>query len=400
MRRLLPVLLIGAAGALALAALFPAGEAAAIPAFARKYRMSCTTCHQPFARLKAYGDDFAGNGFRLADKEAPGYFVETGDPNLSLIRDFPLSARIEGWARHETGTRRETDFSTPYNVKLMSGGALGNHLAYYFSFLLSERGEVAGVEDAYLMFNDLFGQDLDLYVGQFQISDPLFKRELRLTFDDYAVYVASPGASGINLKYDRGLMVTYGAPTGTDVAVELVNGSGLAEGEGNRHVYDRDKYKNLLARVSQNLNEYLRAGIFGFYGKEADEYDRRNEVWMAGGDATVGWGPAELNLQYVERRDDNPGFSLPADANEVETRGGFAELIVWPKGDRSRWYGAAMFNYVESGLSMEPFAQKMYRVVTGHVGYLLQTNLRLTLENSYDLEAEENSLLAGFVSAF
>ncbi|MCK7528381.1 MAG: hypothetical protein MZV64_67860 [Ignavibacteriales bacterium] len=26
------------------------------------------------------------------------------------------------------------------------------------------------------MFNDLFGSDLDLSVGQFQVSDPLFKR--------------------------------------------------------------------------------------------------------------------------------------------------------------------------------------------------------------------------------
>ena len=32
------------------------------------------------------------------------------------------------------------------------------------------------------MFNNLFHSDLDLYVRQFQVSDPLFKRELRLTF--------------------------------------------------------------------------------------------------------------------------------------------------------------------------------------------------------------------------
>ncbi len=31
----------------------------AIPAFGRKYNMSCTTCHSPFPRLKDYGDEFA-----------------------------------------------------------------------------------------------------------------------------------------------------------------------------------------------------------------------------------------------------------------------------------------------------------------------------------------------------
>ena len=38
------------------------------------------------------------------------------------------------------------------------------------------------------MFNNLFGSELDITVGQFQISDPLFKRELRLTKDDYYIY--------------------------------------------------------------------------------------------------------------------------------------------------------------------------------------------------------------------
>ena len=37
----------------------------AVPAFARKYRMSCTTCHAPAPRLKSYCDDFEGNAFML-----------------------------------------------------------------------------------------------------------------------------------------------------------------------------------------------------------------------------------------------------------------------------------------------------------------------------------------------
>jgi len=39
----------------------------AIPAFARKYNMSCATCHAPIPRLKPYGDEFAGHGFKLPD---------------------------------------------------------------------------------------------------------------------------------------------------------------------------------------------------------------------------------------------------------------------------------------------------------------------------------------------
>ena len=57
-------------------------EADAIPAFARKYRMSCTTCHAPIPRLKEYGDEFAGNGF-----------VQKGDPLLVVTPVDSLERR-------------------------------------------------------------------------------------------------------------------------------------------------------------------------------------------------------------------------------------------------------------------------------------------------------------------
>ena len=44
-------------------------EIYSIPAFARKYNMSCKVCHSPFPKLKPYGEDFAGNGFVLKDKD-------------------------------------------------------------------------------------------------------------------------------------------------------------------------------------------------------------------------------------------------------------------------------------------------------------------------------------------
>lgn len=141
--------------------------AKAIPAFARKYSMTCKTCHSPIPRLKPYGDEFAGNGFKLPDKEAPRYFLETGDEQLSLIRDFPIAARFDGHITYNYGNSENSDFGVPFILKLLSGGELTKDIAYYFYFYMSERGELAGVEDCFIMFNNLFGIDLDLYFGQF-----------------------------------------------------------------------------------------------------------------------------------------------------------------------------------------------------------------------------------------
>jgi len=76
----------------------PVKKADAIPAFARKYQISCQVCHSPGApMLKAFGDEFAGNGFRMTDYESPRYFINTGDDRLSLFRELPLAIRIDGF---------------------------------------------------------------------------------------------------------------------------------------------------------------------------------------------------------------------------------------------------------------------------------------------------------------
>ena len=73
-------------------------DSIAIPAFARKYQISCQVCHSPaMPRLKAFGEEFAGNGFRLTEYESPRYFIQqVGDDRLSLFREVPLAFRLDG----------------------------------------------------------------------------------------------------------------------------------------------------------------------------------------------------------------------------------------------------------------------------------------------------------------
>jgi len=373
-------------------------ELQAIPAFARKYQMTCKTCHTPFPKLKPYGDEFAGNGFVIKDKDAPRYFVDTGDDFLSLLRELPIALRLEGFFTYNNADTKQWDFTSPYVLKILSGGEITKNIAYYFYFFFSERGEVAGVEDAFLMFNDLFGSAIDFYIGQFQVSDPLFKRELRLTFEDYQIYRAKPGESDIDLTYDRGVMLTYGLPTGTDFTVEVLNGSGIGEANIFRN-FDNDKYKNFVLRVSQDLGDSFRLGGFTYLGKEEKE-NVGNSLWMLGADATVTAKPFELNLQYVERRDDNPFFAVSSlvPPEDIKTRGAFAELVYLPKGDDSKWYLAGLYNWVDGD-----FDELDYSSATIHFGRMLRRNIRATLEFTYifDSAYEDHGRLAlGLITGF
>jgi hypothetical protein len=353
-----------------------AGTLDAMPAFARKYQMSCKVCHSPFPKLKPYAEEFAANGFTLKDKEAPRYYADTGDEKVSLIRNLPFALRLEGYASFDNGNGGTLDLSTPYLIKLLSGGELFRNVSYYFYFFFSERGKVAGLEDAFVMFNDVIG-GLDVIVGQFQVSDPLFKGELRLTYENYRIYKSKPGLSGIDLTYDRGVMLTYGFKSGTDLVLEVVNGSGIGDSEANPGGrFDADKYKNVMGRVSQDIGESLRVGAFGYVGKEEGATGRVNSMWMAGADLTWTSPKLELNLQYVERRDDNPYFQT--EWPEIVTRGGFAELIWLPRGDDSLWYGAGLFNWVDSDQDVLD-----YTAGTLHGGWLLRRNFRLVGEATY-----------------
>jgi hypothetical protein len=378
------------------AALLVPDECGAIPAFARKYKMSCTTCHAPAPRLKPYGEDFAGNAFRLEGKEPARYFHDTGDDLLTLQRELPIAVRVDAFADYTYRDDKDmTDIKTPYGMKLLSGGNISDHIGYYFYFYMSERGEVAGIEDAYLHFNNLFGIDLDVMVGQFQVSDPIFKRELRLTYEDYQAYRVQVGGSPTNLTYDRGFMIMYGSDFGLDAVVEIVNGNG--KGEPIAGSFDEDDWKNVFLRLSQSIGP-VRVGGFAYLCNSVRlnagrTVENKHHYWGIDGTLDVG-DRLQVNAQFLERNDDNP-FFFSTSPVDITTRGGLVEVIWAVHGIDGRPYVTFLYNYVDSEIDMLE-----YRTETLSLSYLLRRNLRLLAETTFNEEEESWRLVSGFVAAF
>lgn len=387
-------------------------DAEAIPAFARRYKMSCTTCHTPFPRLKPFGDEFAANGFYIPEEEKERDYIEAGDDLLHLNRDFPVAVRLDAYAAFNEVTKTDgdteyrSDMQTPFGVKLLSGGPLARNVGYYFYFYMSEKGEVVGIEDAYLHFNDLGGRPLDILVGQFQVCDPLMKRELRLTYEDYQILKARIGLSENNLAYDRGLVLSYDlAASGTGLMAMIVNGNGMVQAENDR--FDQDKYKNFMGRINQEIGSLGSIGYFGYYGEElggnpdpdgnplTDDATAGmdNRLLYHGPDVKIGNGTFDLTVQYVLRRDTNPDY-LQGAVN-VETDGMVAELVISPNQDRSRHYLTLLYNRIDSDWDAND-----YETYTLGVTRLAARNLRLTAEYTYDAELELSRGALGIVSAF
>jgi len=392
------------AAVIALAGLLAPVRADAIPAFARKYGVSCQLCHAPAPKLTAFGEQFAANGFRFAAAEPPRDTIDTGDPLLALARSVPLALRLDAYIRSYT-EGSGADFQTPYGFKILSGGTIGPKLSYYFYFFLFERGEIGGVEDAFIHVNDIGNVPFDLAVGQFQVSDPMFKRELRLPIDDYLIYRTRVGEQTLDLTYDRGLMASVDA-AGFTLTAEVVNGNGRGEAGENRRL-DDNTFKNLFGHLTREIVPQLRLGAMGYYGRSDGEGPTgldtlTNTTWMLGGDATVAVGPFELNAQYLHREDDVPTFT--AGETAAKTDGGFAELLFLPEG--SRWYGLALYNGMHANLPLlnprfgGPSGVEHYQTVTGGTGYLVRRNVRVYGEATWDIELKEALFGVGLTAAF
>lgn len=378
--------------ALALLALL-AQASWAVPAFARRHNVSCTTCHAPFPKLSEYGEEFAGNGFIMKEEERERDYVTAGDDLLWLNKELPLAVRFDAFGVFNEGAQVDSDLQTPWGVKLLSGGTLTRNVGYYFYFYMAERGEVAGVEDAYIHFDDVRGWPLDIMVGQFQTSDPLMKRELRLSFEDYHIYTTRVGDSGTNLAYDRGVMFVTGLEkTGTDIVAFVVNGNGRAEAGADR-AFDSDGRKNVGLRLAQGIGEHLSIGGYAYLGSErpaGGAFD--NDIQYLGPDLNLQWGTVEFTGQLLLRTDSDPTFS---GGDEVETTGMVAELVVAPRKEKSRLLFTALYNRVDSDLDAHDL-----ETATLSATWLLSRNLRLLAEGTQDLEAERSRFVVGLVSAF
>ncbi len=321
-------------------------DAGAIPAFARKYQISCSTCHAPFPRLKPFGEEFAARGFRMEDA--------TKEPS----RATSMSAtRCSSWCatcrsrcawtpgpRTRTTASSQTDFEWPWSLKLLSGGPITEKISYYF-YAIFEQGESVKLEDTFFQFNELFGLPVDMVVGQFQLSDPLFKRELRLERNDYTIFKTRVGVLPTNLTYDRGMVLTWHAPAAIEVVGQIVNGNGIEPAENGN--FDDNDFKNTALRLSRQFGP-VRVGAFGYWGKEELVDGPSTKITYLGPDLAIELSEKwQLNAIYLERSDEDP-FLVGRTGPDLKTEGGFAELIFLPGGQDGRWAIAGLYNKVDS----------------------------------------------------
>jgi hypothetical protein len=349
----------------AMALLVLAGAGAhAMPEFARQYNVSCNACHSAFPKLNAFGDQFAAWNFKMPHWRQ-AIAQEIGDELLALPARPPFAIRLQTfvqWREGEeidpaigpTGNDASFDFQTPYLIKLLSSAPLSDNLTYYFYGIFAEKGRNGEIliEDAWVRHDDVFGTGVAMQLGQFQISDLMFPREIRLTFQDYYVYRAG------QLTYDRGVLFDrdFG---GFSIGLGAVNGNGIEQNfpinsPGFRRpdrMFDHDTSKTFFGRVGTTLGP-VDAGLFGLAGRQRSAGGfagtaagaRNTDRFVAGIDLA-----GEINPQldwYAQVLWNRWESFLDLDpAQDYDWLGGFIGVDYVPS---DRWSFSLLYNYAEA----------------------------------------------------
>lgn len=252
----------------------------AMPVFARQYEMSCNVCHAAFPRLNAFGEHFRESNMRLPNWREKTT-INTNDEMLALPKSIPLALRAQAYMQARngeeidpvtgpTGNKSSFDFQSPYLIKLLSSAPLSDHITYYFYGIFAEKGANGEtlIEDAWFSHDDIFGSGIGMQFGQFQLSDLMFPRETRMTFQDFMVYRMA------GITYERGVLFTR-AFGPLHIGLGAVNGNGInanfnLNSPGLRRpdkLFDNDNRKTIFGRIGAKLGP-VNAGVFLLDGEQ------------------------------------------------------------------------------------------------------------------------------------
>jgi hypothetical protein len=152
--------------------------ATAIPAFARKYGMPCSACHEAWPKLSPFGQSFKDNGYQMMnDRDAPIF---------QQPAYWPITFRMTPFWHRESSNRVAVDGPTPGSAVEAQvtthgfdfGGLdfhTGGTLAKNFSFYLLPSSDSSGAfhfETVYARLDNLLGSSwLNFKFGKFELDN-------------------------------------------------------------------------------------------------------------------------------------------------------------------------------------------------------------------------------------
>jgi hypothetical protein len=190
--------------------------ATALPAFARKYGMPCSACHEAWPMLSPFGQQFKDNGYQLGnDRDAPifqqaAYWPVTFRITPIWHRESTSAAPVDGPAGPGANLAKITTSGFDLSgLDFHTGGTLANNFSFY---VLPSSDPFASFhfESVWARLDNVFGTPwVNIKLGKFELDNLLSeKRILTLTSvaGTYENYHFQPFSSpGVPENYTFGI---------------------------------------------------------------------------------------------------------------------------------------------------------------------------------------------------
>ena len=165
---------------------FAVGDAHALPAFARKYGLRCSACHEAWPMLNYFGQKFKDNGYQLMnDRDAPIWQNNGYWPVTMRITPFWHRESSDKVAVDQAPSGQQQITAHGFDVgglDILSGGTLDKNISFLF-VLSSDENALFHFESVNARLDNLFGSPwLNVKMGKFELDNIVSeKRGLTLT---------------------------------------------------------------------------------------------------------------------------------------------------------------------------------------------------------------------------
>jgi hypothetical protein len=164
--------------------------AAAIPAFARKYGMPCSSCHEAWPKLSPFGQNFKDNGYQMMNErdapifQSPAYWPVAFRTTPLWHRESTNRVQVDGPDALNNSEGKVTTHGFDYSgLDILTAGTLAKNISFLFVPSADNTGAFH-IESANVRFSNLLGSSwLNIKVGKFEL-DNLFSEKRGMTLSN------------------------------------------------------------------------------------------------------------------------------------------------------------------------------------------------------------------------
>jgi hypothetical protein len=245
-------------------------NAGAIPAFARKYGMRCSACHEAWPLLNDFGRAFRDEGYQLQQgRDAP----------IALPPSYwPVSLRVSPHYQYVSVDNQDTDQGAKkirsgnvadVDFDLLTAGTLIHDVSFLVVGTGGSEDSSFNLESAWVRFDNLLGTPLlNFKIGKHEIDLPRSAhRPLNLSDTGYLIYGYHPQGSASQFdmgENQRGVeIVSHDRGSFNRLAVSVFSVEGSP---GSRNVFDTPAVYAHASHESQFDSAVVTAAKIGAFG--------------------------------------------------------------------------------------------------------------------------------------